>query len=121
MFLPLTHSHLQLSDTRRLSISTFKGQTLLDIREYYLKDGQLLPGKKGISLSVEQWGALVKAVPEVVGALGGEGDEEEVAKGEGVDGGNEDEVEDAEETEKGKEKEKEKGKGDNDAADENEE
>lgn len=33
---------------RRVTISSFRGKTLVNIREYYEKDGQELPGKKVI-------------------------------------------------------------------------
>ena len=37
---------VKLSRTRRIGISSFKGNTMVNIREYYEKDGAMLPGKK---------------------------------------------------------------------------
>jgi hypothetical protein len=46
---------VQLSDMRFVDVSKFKGRTLINIREYYKdKDDMVRPGKKGISLSVDQ-------------------------------------------------------------------
>ncbi|GKZ74373.1 hypothetical protein AnigIFM60653_009055 [Aspergillus niger] len=36
----------EISKARRVTISSFRGKTLVNIREYYEKDGHELPGKK---------------------------------------------------------------------------
>lgn len=52
---------VQLSDMRFVDVSKFKGRTLINIREYYKdKDDMVRPGKKGISLSVDQWNVLME-------------------------------------------------------------
>ncbi|XP_076466046.1 activated RNA polymerase II transcriptional coactivator p15-like [Babylonia areolata] len=48
----------QLARMRYATVSEFRGKVLVSIREYYEKDGDLRPGKKGISLSLEQWNSL---------------------------------------------------------------
>lgn len=40
---------------RRVTVSTFRGKTLVNVREYYEKDGQELPGKKVDSCSFSFW------------------------------------------------------------------
>ncbi|RNA25207.1 Activated RNA polymerase II transcriptional coactivator p15 [Brachionus plicatilis] len=54
-----------LSKNRFASVSEFKGKKYVNIREYYEKDGKSLPGKKGISLSVEQWENLKKNIEKI--------------------------------------------------------
>ncbi|KAE8361029.1 transcriptional Coactivator p15-domain-containing protein [Aspergillus caelatus] len=55
----------EISKLRRVTISSFRGKTLVNIREYYEKDGQELPGKKGISLPIDQFSSLVTLLPEI--------------------------------------------------------
>ncbi|KAG9251273.1 transcriptional Coactivator p15-domain-containing protein [Emericellopsis atlantica] len=63
------HPYWDLSGKRRAGVSEFKNTNFVNIREYYEKDGKHLPGKKGISLSVEQYTALLKAIPGINAAL----------------------------------------------------
>jgi len=58
---------------KRIGVSDFKGQKLINIREYYEKDGDFLPGKKGISLTPDQYKALLKAIPRVNAQLAADG------------------------------------------------
>jgi len=50
--------YIDLGKKKRATVRAFKGTVLLDIREYYGEDNQEKPGKKGISLTLEQWEAL---------------------------------------------------------------
>ncbi|KIW10979.1 hypothetical protein PV08_10278 [Exophiala spinifera] len=59
----------EISKGRRVTISEFKGKTLVNVREYYQKDGEWLPGKKGISMSIEQYSALIGLMPQIEGLL----------------------------------------------------
>ncbi|KEZ45245.1 hypothetical protein SAPIO_CDS2719 [Scedosporium apiospermum] len=55
----------QLPKSRRVTVSEFKKATYVNIREYYEKDGKVLPGKKGISLSLDQYREFLKAIPSI--------------------------------------------------------
>ncbi|KAL4949147.1 PC4-domain-containing protein [Aspergillus filifer] len=62
-------SYWEISKMRRVTISSFRGKTMVNIREYYEKDGEELPGKKGISLPIDQFSALLTLLPEIESAL----------------------------------------------------
>ncbi|GAB7324723.1 hypothetical protein MBLNU13_g08582t1 [Cladosporium sp. NU13] len=59
--------------TRRVQLNEFKGVQLVDIREFYEKDEEMLPGKKGISLSIEQFTTLLEQLPAIERALKAKG------------------------------------------------
>ncbi|CEF65674.1 Activated RNA polymerase II transcriptional coactivator p15 [Strongyloides ratti] len=52
-----------LGNERYIHKSGFKGKEYINIREYYKADGELKPGKKGISLTIEQFENLKNAIP----------------------------------------------------------
>ncbi|BFY97220.1 hypothetical protein BsWGS_00260 [Bradybaena similaris] len=55
----------QLGKMRFATVNEFRGKVMVGIREYYEKDGELRPGKKGISLSAEQWQALKDKIADI--------------------------------------------------------
>lgn len=59
----------ELDKNRRISVREFKGKTFVDIREFYMKDGTTLPGKKGITLQPAQWRKLLELKDEITKAL----------------------------------------------------
>lgn len=50
---------IQLSSRRRVSVRKWKSSILIDLREFYDDHGTMKPGKKGISLTKDQWLTLV--------------------------------------------------------------
>jgi len=54
----------ELGNNRLLRVKNFKGRVLVDVREFYedKNTGELKPGKKGISLNVENWNKLTAAL-----------------------------------------------------------
>ena len=55
----------RLNDKKRVSVSQFKGKTYVNLREFYEKDGEWLPTKKGITLDLQQWSTLKKLVKDI--------------------------------------------------------
>ncbi|KAI1840628.1 hypothetical protein JX265_004517 [Neoarthrinium moseri] len=64
-----------LSGKRRVAVSEFNKKPYVNIREYYddKSSGELKPGKKGISLPLEQYNALLKAIPAINAHLASQG------------------------------------------------
>ncbi|CAH1123000.1 unnamed protein product [Ceutorhynchus assimilis] len=54
-----------LGKNRFVKLSDFKGQTYINIREFYDANGTLKPGKKGIALTPEQWQRLRASVDHI--------------------------------------------------------
>jgi len=51
---------------RYVGVSEFRGKKLISIREYYTTDdGEMRPGKKGISLTVDQWKKFKTVIKDV--------------------------------------------------------
>jgi hypothetical protein len=53
-----------------VTIRFFRTGVLIDLREYYEQGGSMKPGKKGISLSKEQWRKLERMQNEITDAMG---------------------------------------------------
>ncbi|KAF2124117.1 PC4-domain-containing protein [Dothidotthia symphoricarpi CBS 119687] len=65
---------LNTSGKRRATVSEFKANVYVNIREYYVTDaGESKPGKKGISLSIENYNALLAAAPLIESVLAKKG------------------------------------------------
>lgn len=62
-------TYFDVERLKRVTIREFKGRVYVDIREFYEKDGKILPGKKGISLSTTQWNKIKTLVDDIDGAV----------------------------------------------------
>ncbi|KAK6923472.1 Transcriptional coactivator p15 (PC4), C-terminal [Dillenia turbinata] len=55
----------EISKNRRVTVRNWQGKVVVDIREFFVKDGKQMPGKKGISLTMDQWNVLRDHVEEI--------------------------------------------------------
>jgi len=55
----------ELGGNKRVSLSQYKSSHYVNVREYYERGGEMLPGKKGLNLTLEQWSQLERLLPEV--------------------------------------------------------
>ncbi|KAK9325004.1 transcriptional Coactivator p15-domain-containing protein [Lipomyces orientalis] len=65
---------IDIGKRKRLIVRDFKGTPLIDIREFYSKanpDGSevWLPGRKGISLTIDVWEAVVAHIGDIENAI----------------------------------------------------
>ena len=58
-----------LSDNRQARVRKYRGSTLIDIREYYSKNGRKRAGKRSVSLKPEPWNKLMELAPEISAAV----------------------------------------------------
>ncbi|KAG2493393.1 hypothetical protein HYH03_008521 [Edaphochlamys debaryana] len=60
---------VQLSGSRRVSISNWNGTTYVQVREYYEQGGKQLPSNKGLGMNPFEWAALAAAAEGLSAAL----------------------------------------------------
>ncbi|EIN11811.1 transcription cofactor Pc4, partial [Punctularia strigosozonata HHB-11173 SS5] len=60
-------SYVDLGKLKRATVSAFGKGVYLNLREYYLdkSTGEAKPGKKGITLTLEQWETLKEHADEI--------------------------------------------------------
>ncbi|CAL8103554.1 unnamed protein product [Calicophoron daubneyi] len=62
---------IDLTGKKYVTVRQFKGRSFVDIREFYedKASGDLKPGRKGISLNIEQWDYLKNVMNEIDDAI----------------------------------------------------
>lgn len=54
----------------RIALNEYKGHQYIDIRTFYLADGEYKPSSKGVTLKTELYPELLKGVMELAATLG---------------------------------------------------
>jgi hypothetical protein len=56
-----------LNTNRKVSLNYYKENWYVVIREYFTPNGtnELIPGKKGINMRMEEWGILSQEIPNL--------------------------------------------------------
>ncbi|CAD8132837.1 unnamed protein product [Paramecium octaurelia] len=55
----------ELTSFKKVSVSKFKGNVMISLREFFSKDGQSLPTKKGITLQLDNWEKFKQYIAEI--------------------------------------------------------
>ncbi|XP_057624912.1 activated RNA polymerase II transcriptional coactivator p15-like [Chionomys nivalis] len=60
----------QIGKMRYICVPDFRGKILIEIREYWMDlEGEMKPGKKDISLNMEQWSQLKEQISDIDDAV----------------------------------------------------
>ena len=59
----------ELGGGRRVTCGVFRGAMTVGVREYYEKNGEMLPGFRGLNMSAQQWDALAARLEAIDAAL----------------------------------------------------
>lgn len=63
---PEEETRIDLGDNRFVSVSTYRGRSYVDMREFFfLENGELRPTKKGIALKPAEWKQLISSADRV--------------------------------------------------------
>lgn len=62
-------TYYELNGKIRAYANQYNGKKLVNVREFYSKDGQMLPGSSGVALNKEQFSKLCEVAQDLSGAL----------------------------------------------------
>lgn len=56
---------LNVTEDLLVTISEFKGKSMVSLRKWFEKDGVMAPGKNGLNVDVETWNKIVAKWDEI--------------------------------------------------------